>query len=641
MQAASTPLVREVTERQLQLLSVAARLTSGNALRLANVFSILTHGSLDRPVAKGSYDGLSHVNVNGLPLQWSVAAGEPVPSVRFLCECGPIGAPGPVRLEASFQRLHEAARLLSVEAGAREAEQLAREHLLPKTWPTHWRSAMWTAAGAAGSEIGLKAYFNLTAGEPADRWHRAGRLLLALGRRSSLERLCHCSGLASLDSLPAGIAIGIGKRGVGAVKIYFRSAFVKPAWLSRWYAACGYEDGEEFARLLIETFAPPGETPYPDGSFVVSLEFPESDGAPALKTEVEVSRGCPPERSVSSKVRHLLRRMGIKEDPYCDAMAVMGPSADATTVHRLVGVRTDATGTRRANIYLEPPLLPVRERRITLPRSPRRAALAWLERARSANGGWSDYRLPVGAADRWVTAYVALHTGRGCDYLEEQTSASGAWGYNADTPDDADSTALAAVALRREGREVNVAAFLRKCLRDDGGVATYPAGTPPGGAWTESVVDVTPVAMEALMQADNPDTLAWLVERQRTDGLWNAYWWLSPLYSTWWVARVFGKRLPPAAVDRMADGLNGWRAAGAFEQALLVLTRRELELGYAAERDELLRMQGSDGSWGPSAWLRLTDPGSAEPWKRLDCGSCFLDDGAVFTTVTAIGAVGE
>lgn len=649
MSTTALPLLREAAEQQLQLLSAAAGLPPANQRRLQQVFSLLSGDALDRP-AEPHYPGLSHINASGLPLQWSVAAGEPLPSVRFLTECGPVGAPGPERLANSFARLQQAARLIGAADAAREAEQLTRQHLLPDAWPVHWRSALWTAAGAADNQIALKIYCNLTAGDPASRWRRAGQLLATLGRATALESLCHCSRLASRDSWPAGIAIALSPFGIGGVKIYFRSGAVETtSWLSRWYLACGYPHAEEHARLLLEIFAPPSRTPAPPGAIVVSLEFPPGDRPPALKTELELNRPSPTEQTTAARVRQLLHRMAIPAGPYEDALAALAPPGHQPTIHRLIGLRTDPSGTRRANIYLEPPapaLPPARprlSRRAANPNLPEvsRAGLAWLAARRHPAGGWSGFALPVGPADHWVTAYVAFHTGLGCEDLAALRGPHGAWGYNATTPEDADSTALAALALARAGRPVDIRRFLASCYRDDGGVATYPPGTPPGGAWCESTVDVTPIVAECLSPPDPARTLAWLLGRQRPDGLWNGYWWVSPLYPTWWVARVFGPHLPPAPRQRLLDAITGWSPTGAFEQALLVLTRRELGLSFAAQQDALARLQRPDGSWEPGAWLRLPDPACREPWSKLASGPCYLDHDGVFTTATALGALAE
>ncbi|MFN9456012.1 MAG: hypothetical protein ACK6D7_01335 [Acidobacteriota bacterium] len=355
MSATDLPLLREAAEQQLHLLSAAAGLPPANQRRLQQVFSLLSGDALDRP-AEPHYPGLSHINASGLPLQWSVAAGEPLPSVRFLTECGPVGAPGPERLANSFARLQQAARLIGAENAALQAEQLTRQHLLPNAWPAHWRSALWSAAGAVGNHIALKIYCNLTAGDPASRWRRAGQLLATLGRTTALESLCHCSRLASRDSWPAGIAIALSPSGIGGVKIYFRSGAVETtSWHSRWYLACGYPHAEEHARLLLEICAPPSRTPAPPGAIVVSLEFPPADQPPALKTELELNRPSPTEQTTAARVRHLLHRMAIPAGPYEDALAALAPPGHQPTIHRLIGLRTDPSGTRRANIYLEPP----------------------------------------------------------------------------------------------------------------------------------------------------------------------------------------------------------------------------------------------------------------------------------------------
>jgi hypothetical protein len=183
--------------------------------------------------------------------------------------------------------------------------------------------------------------------------------------------------------------------------------------------------------------------------------------------------------------------------------------------------------------------------------------------------------------------------------------------------------------------------FLASCCREDGGVATYPHGVPPGGAWCESAVDVTPVVAEYLPPPNPARTLDWLLRQQHPDGLWRGYWWVSSLYPTWWVARVFGPALPPEPRRRLLEGIAHWSPTGSFELALLLMTRRALGLPCDQQREDLLRRQKPDGSWEPSAWLRLPDPACREPWRTLVSAPCFLDEDGVFTTATVLGALTE
>jgi hypothetical protein len=262
-----------------------------------------------------------------------------------------------------------------------------------------------------------------------------------------------------------------------------------------------------------------------------------------------------------------------------------------------------------------------------------------------------DFQLPVGPADRWVTAYVAFalaeagSLGAGalqseaCRWLEQNRGPEG-WGYNAGTPDDADSTSLASLALRAAGRPAapETLDFLRRCSRENGGVSTYPPGTSPGGAWCESAPDVTPVCVAARgFDASWRTALDWLLETQRPDGFWNSYWWTTPLYTGWWVMRVFGASMPKIHRAKLVDAAKSLPVQGAFEQALRILLLSEA--GEPVSAHGLIALQNPDGSWPASAWLRLARPEIADPWRRIDSGACFLDHGRVFTTATALLAV--
>jgi hypothetical protein len=575
----------------------------------------------------------------------------------------------------TWERLGDVCALLGIESLPR-LRRVAETHLIPDVWPAHWRSAIWTAAGANARGIGLKAYFNLTAGTPVERWRRAGNLLLSLGRRESLARLCHLSYQTSRDSWPIGIAIDLG-RGPNpeGVKIYFRSGEVSPAWVARWYRACDLAEEEEAVRLLLETFAPPSQEHYPEGAMVVSLEFPSSDEAPALKTEIEMSRWIKTEKDAIARVRRFVRNMNLSEEHYLASIEALETTTVAESSHRLIGVRSDQAGARRVNVYLEPAV----SLQGTMKRTHRSAkvrptlggvmvrAVEWLEQARAKSDSepalWRDYELPVGMADHWTTAYTtcllslageAVDSAKvqqlrrdGCDALEARRTPGGGWGFNATTPDDADSTALALLALARNGRAIPAEAetVIGRCLQPDGGIATYPPHVPPGGAWSLSTPDVTSTAIAAMeLDAARPTfqaALSWMLSRQRADGAWQAYWWTTQLYPAFWAAKVFGPHMPPAAQEQLRAFLRSYRPARAFETALHVLAldaMGERHLAIQGAR-ALAQDQRRDGSWEPGAALRLASPSVKEPWRVVDSGPCYLDQNGIFTTATALGAI--
>ncbi|MGW4895333.1 hypothetical protein ACWEQL_24140 [Kitasatospora sp. NPDC004240] len=682
---------------QLRSLAAAARLPHATAERLGAVFEVLTRESLDRATAE-AYPGLSRINANGLPFQWSACfstAGPPA-AVRFLCESGTPGTGVRERLELSLDRLGRACRVLGLPGVPGWFTRDVLPTVLPdgRDLPPHWRGALWTGVGAAGPTVALKPYLNLDRDRPLDRWRRVGRVLRALGRERALERLCEVSSQVSAGSWPVGLAVDITPTGEpGRVKTYFRSEGVTAAWLQRWYTAVGAAAHLPAVRELLDAFPHPDRARYPDGAFVLTLEAHPADGVLTLKTDLAVTRWTAGDAPAVRATARLLGRLGLDPAGPAATLAALGapPAAeDRGEVLRFVGLGYEPDGSRHVNLYLEPPPVaplvappasPTVESRGGTrrpgpgrPSGPEAAAavrrgLGWLNRAQQ-EGRWTDYTLPVGTADAWVTAYVlsqlpGLPADAALGWLHAARTPGGGWGYNGTCDDDADSTGLAVRALRARGLPVpsGALAVLRRCRHPDGGVATYPPGSLPGGAWAAPTADVTATAVAGL-GTGAARAASWLLGGRGDDGLWRSYWWLTPLYPTASSLDLLtgglptGDRLtgglptggPPAgpqrrpvtdrALEPTREAVRRYVPDGAFETALLLRCRLALGAPEAYETlGALLDGQRPDGSWPASAHLRLTAPTVHEPWNVADAGTVHLDHQGILTTATVLGAL--
>lgn len=286
--------------------------------------------------------------------------------------------------------------------------------------------------------------------------------------------------------------------------------------------------------------------------------------------------------------------------------------------------------------------------------------------AQDANGGWRDFLLPAGLSDGWVTAYAgeALLGGggdrhraaarRAWAFLHDQEAPTGGWSYNANVPGDADSTlwglrlagALgeADSPLARRGF-----AFLDRHVRPDGGLATYADAAPirayvglpgfvPFDGWTQSHVCVS--AAGAHLDRYAGGLAAYLLARQRADGSWPGYFWFDSEYATGEAVRALARRGAAAqpAVDRGTTWLIGRVAALVASQgprspafalacaAHALAERAEVSQARIAARRAgaaLAAWQRPNGSWGPSARLRVPPPYAIEPdenavWRRWE-----------------------
>ncbi len=297
-----------------------------------------------------------------------------------------------------------------------------------------------------------------------------------------------------------------------------------------------------------------------------------------------------------------------------------------------------------------------------------------LER-RSQAGWWRDFvdraRPPAAdevngiASDEWVSAYVGCALA-GFDQPEARRAAAEAhallaarrvrdgWGYHALVPPDADTTVWALRLGRRlgarvTGRDREAMEFVRSLTSPHGGVATYRAAdTPPlerflklpgpYDGWCATHVCVTAAA--AVLDLGDA-TRPYLRAAQGDDGSWAGYWWDDDEYTTALaVEALVGE---PAAERGAAWAATrvGERPAFPLGLALLTLAGSPGSSPASAAKSQaigrLLETQRADGSWPPSARLRIPRPDSVDPLAK---GAVhFIDDEALFTTATVLEAL--
>jgi hypothetical protein len=289
-------------------------------------------------------------------------------------------------------------------------------------------------------------------------------------------------------------------------------------------------------------------------------------------------------------------------------------------------------------------------------------ATDFLLRRQSDDGAWRDFRVRPGRSDAWVTAYVGarlltiaqLHPSSACTraiaaavaFVERARNADGGWGYNANCPPDADSTARALLFLHAAGVEVRLRdhADLTRFALPDGAFATYRSADAWGG-WCRGRPDVTVVALRALSRVLPPNHVLMRRGRARLDvylrrrNALASYWWVTPFYLAREVALLFEAcaHVPPIELPPVAP-----LRANSFERALaceVALLRRDTVTAtrYA---HRLVADQQDDGSWPPSPILRVVDPRS----RRIGDAYCkrspiVTDDRAIFTASTVAGAL--
>ncbi|MVN86451.1 hypothetical protein GO986_06700 [Deinococcus sp. HMF7620] len=287
--------------------------------------------------------------------------------------------------------------------------------------------------------------------------------------------------------------------------------------------------------------------------------------------------------------------------------------------------------------------------------------LTSLLRAQHPAGSWTDFWLPVGTSDAWVTAYVglALHAVSVCPWLPKEpryrarTAAQhaaqwllthehprGGWGYNAAVSADADSTAHALSLLARLGQPIpaGALAILRAHEVDGEGFRTY-LWPNPAHAWTRPSPDVTAAALRALHDLGDLSTAglhgAWtvmLAPQQTSEGLWTGFWWTGPAYPTGLTLEVWAASGRPTRPEPPTLSQTGH----AFDLAWQLRAQQALgQPQAAATTAQLLSRQADDGAWPGAPILRVPPAHPASVGFTLTA----RDDRRVFTTASVLRAL--
>lgn len=321
----------------------------------------------------------------------------------------------------------------------------------------------------------------------------------------------------------------------------------------------------------------------------------------------------------------------------------------------------------------------------------------FFDRARPAH---VESRVTGYASDEWVTAYIAAvlttvddsraraAAQQAFELLQARRGDTAGWGYHALLPPDADTTTWVlrlANGLGAPPSERLTAArqFVASLVGSDGGVRTYHHdaarqlaqflrmdGDYQGWCGTHTCVTAA-----AAVLALSPRMVEFLANSQHDDGSWTGHWWDDDEYTTAravevltghdkhraavararsWAAGRIGDR---GAVWSVAHGGPSPFATGLAVQATLAGTSHGCRCGAGnpAQTDDhpgtaalaavgratawLLSHQRGDGSWEPSARLRVPAPATVDPLSSPETTLAYVDDDGLFTTATVLAAL--
>lgn len=279
-------------------------------------------------------------------------------------------------------------------------------------------------------------------------------------------------------------------------------------------------------------------------------------------------------------------------------------------------------------------------------------------------GTWTDWQLPPGESSVWTTAFVghklsflaadltrvaAAARRAAAVWLRENEFAGGGWGYNKIVGTDADSTAYSILFLASEHDTVSEESY--RCLSSfqgsDGGFSTYHS---LNNSWGVSHPEVSAIAVLALLTKYSIKDvmidrgIRYVQEQQTLSGLWNSFWWHSPLYATEASLSLVHRTEWNLDTAGASKSLASIIPSNCFESALMISI-----LGWMAPTvefasahrfiDRLLEEQQSDGSWKSEPILRVTRRDCYEPWRLADAGTLYSDPNRLFTSSTVLGAM--
>ncbi len=321
--------------------------------------------------------------------------------------------------------------------------------------------------------------------------------------------------------------------------------------------------------------------------------------------------------------------------------------------------------------------------------------IEYIESCQNNDGSWIDFYNGAGLSDTWTTAFVLCNLGhksvkekisldvleKGCAFINNMNE----WGYNKEWIPDADSSSFALLSQFMHNQLPDNSALQKwqKYQSKDGGVVTYNNSVDvisslnsgeniDVGGWINSHTCVSAAAYYFLSMADGNSQSCrkledFMLQRVNEQGLWDAYWWTSPIYSTSFMIKslpcCFNNSLKEKIIDSMEALLQFQSENGsfgdqyekespfytslvidAFCQHKELYQKSKIQIDKAAQW--LLSEQRSNGSWLGTPVLRMPAPEVMEPknitsWPVGTRGNNIrvVDFNRLFTTSMAVSAL--
>lgn len=320
-------------------------------------------------------------------------------------------------------------------------------------------------------------------------------------------------------------------------------------------------------------------------------------------------------------------------------------------------------------------------------------AVNYLLNTQHTTGSWTDFWLPVGTSDAWVTAYTGLGlyayitsalynektmkktltaVNRAGRFLSKQYRFPQGWGYNINVAPDADTTAHVLLFLYQlqllpknninylkedeenvkylsDKMKNEVVNFLKQHKSSESGYSTYNY-SHQCHQWNQPCLDVTSSVLRSLFLIGDLDgndlSQAWqknFYHQQKENGSWQGYWWAADNYTTALTLEIWKLAGFPEMKYNPFSSLTDFSI---FDLAWKLWINSifwssnncfDCDRGILIKESytfltEILKAQAEDGAW-PSAEILKVPPQFKKP------GSTTLwteDKRRIFTTATVI-----
>lgn len=329
------------------------------------------------------------------------------------------------------------------------------------------------------------------------------------------------------------------------------------------------------------------------------------------------------------------------------------------------------------------------------------AALKFVFSNQNNNGSWNEYYNDAGMSDDWSTGFILSYLNQAClkdllpqkqiqiamDYLKSQQGPL--WGYNRSWIADTDSSTFALLALNQV-KPFPTTSFQKWLSHQNssGSFSTYFDEEALASSinkedqydiegWVGDHVCVSAAALYLLSVIDKNEQSEqpiialrnFVLKHQTSAGIWESYWWTSPIYSTSFViksAALSDDVSLNSAVDKCltylfqlqnANGSFGdhFTKSSSFYTALVVescCSSRDYYQRFKNKIDKavywLQKNQMADGTWDGTAALRMPSPEVKKPdkiafWKEDTKGLNIRvpEINRLFSTVICIAALAK